>query len=106
MKLLVFIKICVFIMTGLLVAGFVFLITKITDKHTKSKENPPAVAINPAPAPILMVEAIKSDALDENETIISMQSCDDYVCLLTSFNKLLVINPGAGTLRHKINLGQ
>ncbi|MBE6456121.1 MAG: hypothetical protein IJC11_04365 [Alphaproteobacteria bacterium] len=107
MKLVVFFKILVTVMTLLLVSGFALVLYKVADKQTQSKLKTQSAIQQP----ILSGISEKSINLNNQanvEQVISMVNCGEDICLLTStgsFNqRLIVIHPQSRTVKQKIVL--
>lgn len=107
MKLVVFFKILVTVMTLLLVSGFALVLYKVADKQTQSKLKTQSAIQQP----ILQDESEKTINRNNQvnvEQVISMVNCGEDICLLTnnnSFNqRLIVIHPQSGMVKQKIVL--
>lgn len=91
MKMLLFIKIGVVLMTLLILAGLTLIAFKITDNAQKHK------AQNQPPLSLL-----------ENEQVTQLTGCGQFACLLTEINgksnRLLMIKPETGRLHQQISL--
>lgn len=98
MNKLIFIKFIVFLLTGLLFAGFGLLFHKIAKKN--SKINPPTQQASTTPHQDTFL------FLEEGETVQSVFSCQNFLCLTILKEekpfRIQVINPQTGKTLYSI----
>lgn len=92
MKTITVIKTIMGLMALLILAGFILIATKISEKTTNSKvkSTPPITNVH----------------LSDEENVTSMTSCGDFVCLLITgqprSSTLFVIDPASGSVLRTI----
>lgn len=113
MNLLAFFKTSVAIMTILLLAGFTFIIYKLSDKNFQSKLKTKNIAVQTEQTltakPLSESTSSKTNRfLNTDEDIFSILNCDKNLCITvknkTDNYRLLVINPQSGMLVTEIFL--
>ncbi len=111
MKAVLFFKILVGIMSTLMIAGFIVIFIKLADNNAQRKLKTQSVTTTPISAPMhapiiekgvspaayAVTQTVAVSAMGAGETIVSVQSCGENVCIVTNGHaygyKLIVLRP-------------
>lgn len=113
MNLIAFFKASVAVMTIVLLAGFTFIIYKLSDKDVQSKLKTKNISVHSVQqshlnAPDLFQKTEKACFLKQDEDIFSILTCNENICLTvknkTDNYRLIVLNPQSGMLINEILL--